>query len=158
MQNQNIRKLTKVALTATIYFVTTITLGYLGYGPIQFRVGEILNLLAFVDPIYIPGVVLGCVISNFIGPFGIIDAVVGGFATFISMYCISKSKNLFIATLWPTIFNGIIVGVELHYLANQPIWFAAVTVAASEFIILSVIGYPVFKILLSKKKFMDIIK
>ncbi len=68
----NTRKLTLIAVVAALYVVLTVSLGMLGYGPIQFRVSEILNLLALIHPIYIFAVGLGCAISN-LYVYGIID-------------------------------------------------------------------------------------
>lgn len=52
-----------IALTAAItaiYAVLTLSLGFISYGPIQFRVAEIMMLLAFLDKGYIVGLTLGC--------------------------------------------------------------------------------------------------
>lgn len=148
--------LIKIALVAAIYSVTTIMFGDLSYGPIQIRFSELLNFLAFIDPWYIPGLVLGCAISNFYS-FGIIDVVVGSFATLLSTYLMYKSKNMIIASLWP-IMNCIFVALELFILGLAPFWFSLVTIAIGEFIIMSIIGIPVFKIIFKNKGFIEAIR
>lgn len=154
----NVNKLARIGIVAALYAVLTIFIAPLSYGPIQFRFSEILTLLAFIDPLYIPGLVLGCIISNFFSPFGLTDVIVGSFATFLSVYLISKSKNLLISSLWPTIMNAIIIGLELYFLVNWPFWITALQIAFGEFVVVTIIGYPLFKSILKDSKLVSILK
>ncbi|MBQ3421577.1 MAG: QueT transporter family protein [Romboutsia sp.] len=157
METSNILKrvgvpgLIKIALTAAIYVVVTLVFSGISYGPIQARPSELLNFLAFIDPLYVVGLTLGCAISNLYS-FGLIDVIVGSLATLISTYLMYKSKSLFVATLWPTIINAIFVAAELFYVAQQPFWFNCLTVGIGEFLIMTIIGYPLFKFVLFKNK------
>lgn len=119
--------LIKISIVATIYIVSTIALGEFSYGPIQFRVSELLNFLAFIDPLYIIALTIGCAISNFYS-FGIIDVFVGSFATLLSTYLMYKSKNMIIASLWPVI-NCVFVAGELYFLGISPFWISLITIA-----------------------------
>ncbi|KGN00903.1 membrane protein [Clostridium novyi A str. 4570] len=157
MKNITVSKITKVAIVAAVYAVLTAAIAPISYGPIQFRISEIMTLLAFIDPLYIPGLVLGCAISNLFSPLGIVDVVVGTTATFISVYMISKSKNLFIASLWPTI-NCVFIGAELYYLQHLPFWLTSLEVAIGEFVVVTLIGYPVFRVLLKKGDIIKLLK
>lgn len=148
--------LIKVALVAAIYSVTTIVFGDLSYGPIQMRFSELLNFLAFIDPWYIPGLVLGCAISNFYS-FGIIDVFVGSFATLLSTYLMYKSKNMIIASLWP-VMNCVFVSAELFLLGIAPFWFSLATIALGEFIVMTIIGVPTFKIIFKNKAFIEAVR
>jgi uncharacterized membrane protein len=158
MNNVNVNKLTKIAIVAALYAVLTVAIAPLSYGGVQFRLSEVMVLLAFIDPLYIPGLVLGCAISNFFSPLGIIDVFVGSFATFLSVYMISKSKSLFVATLWPVLFNGFIVGAELYYVAQLPFWLTSLQVAFGEFVVVTIVGYITFKIILSNKNITNALK
>lgn len=93
--NLTVKKIVMTGLIAAIYAVATIALPFASYNAIQFRFSEVLTLMAFVDSSYIPGLVLGCAIANMFSPLGIIDVLVGTSATFISVFLISKTKNLF---------------------------------------------------------------
>ncbi|ABK61276.1 MULTISPECIES: QueT transporter family protein [Clostridium] len=157
VKNITVSKITKVAIVAAVYAVLTAVIAPISYGPIQFRISEIMTLLAFIDPLYIPGLVLGCAISNLFSPLGIVDVVVGTTATFISVYMISKSKNLFIASLWPTI-NCIFIGAELYYLQHLPFWLTSLEVAIGEFVVVTLIGYPIFRVLLKKGDIIKLLK
>lgn len=150
--------LVKSAVVAALYAALTMTLGFISYGPIQFRIAEVMTLLAFIDPLYIPGLVLGCAISNITSTIGIIDIIVGGLATLIAVYLIRKTKNLFIASLWPTIINSIFVGAELYYVLGLPFWLSALQVAIGEFVVVTIIGYPLFKYVLKNKTLVDALR
>jgi uncharacterized membrane protein len=153
-----VKKLVKIAITAAVYTVATLAIAPLSYGAIQFRLSEVMTLLAFIDPVYIIGLVLGCAISNLYSPLGIVDVIVGTSATLISVYMISKTKNLLISTLWPTIMNGLIVGAELFFVLNQPFWLSTIYVALGEFVVVTCIGYPLFKLLLKREDVIKILK
>ncbi|KEI01832.1 QueT transporter family protein [Clostridium botulinum] len=157
MSDFKINKIAKIAIVAAVYAVLTAAIAPISYGAIQFRLSEVMTLLAFIDPIYIPGLVLGCAISNLFSPLGIVDVVVGTTATFISVYMISKCKNLFVASLWPTI-NCVFIGGELYFLQHLPFWLTSLQVAIGEFVVVTIIGYPVFKILLKNNSVMRVLK
>ncbi|EES92116.1 QueT transporter family protein [Clostridium botulinum C] len=157
MSDFKINKIAKIAIVAAVYAVLTASIAPISYGAIQFRLSEVMTLLAFIDPIYIPGLVLGCAISNLFSPLGIVDVIVGTTATFISVYMISKCKNLFVASLWPTI-NCVFIGAELYYLQHLPFWLTSLQVAIGEFVVVTLIGYPVFKILLKNNSVMRVLK
>lgn len=154
----NIRKLVIIAITAAIYAVATVSIAPLSYGAVQFRFSEVMTLLAFIDPVYIPGLILGCAISNLYSPLGILDVVVGTTATLIAVYMMRKTKNLFIATLWPTITNGLIVGAELYFALNLPFFESALYVALGEFVVVTCIGYPLFRLIMKREDVMKVLK
>lgn len=87
----NTKKLTRIGLVAAIYVVLTWILPMFSYGPIQFRISEILTLLAFYNPIYVLSITIGAFISNIISPLGIIDMFVGAFT--LIFICIRHDKN-----------------------------------------------------------------
>jgi uncharacterized membrane protein len=154
------RIIVKTAAIAAIYTVVTLALAFMSYGNIQFRVSEIMTLLAFFDPISIGGLTLGCFLANLLGPNGLPDALIGTPATLISVIAIAitgkltkQSKTgLFIASLWPTLFNGLIIGYLLHKMFNLPLFLTMGEVALGEFVVITLAGVPVFIILLNKYK------
>lgn len=158
MKNNTTKRLVRTAIIAALYAVITLVLAPISYGNIQFRVSEIMVLLAFFDPFYIGGLTLGCFIANMLGPNGLPDMIFGTFATFISVYAISITgkhvKNntlaLLISSLWPTIFNGIIIGWELNYLAQLPLLLTMVQVAVGEFVVVTILGVPVMNLIKNK--------
>ena len=156
-QLKNVNNLVKVGITAGLYIVLTVGLSPIGYGAIQFRLSELLNILAFINPVYGFGVVLGCLISNLFSPFGIFDIIFGTASTYLAVYFISKTKNLFIATLILTVFSSIVAGV-ISYYTNTPFWINAITVMTGEFIVCTIIGYPIFKYIFANEKLNEFLK
>ena len=110
------KRIVITAAIAALYAVTTLVIAPLSFGSYQFRISEVLVLLALFDPLYIGGLTLGCFIANMLGPNGMMDIIFGTIATFISVVAvyytpkiIRNSKSaLIIASLWPTIINGLI--------------------------------------------------
>jgi len=153
------KKMVKIAVVAALYAALTLGLAPISYGEIQFRISEILVLLVIIDPIFAPGLILGCFIANFFSPLGIVDVVFGTTATAISVGLMLKtSKHLFISTLWPVIVNGLIIGIELYYAYSVPLVIGITQVAFGEFVVVSILGYSVFKILISQKKLVSLMK
>ena len=160
MKKINIKDIVMYASVAAIYVVLTWLFGSLSYGPIQFRISEVLVLLCFFNKKYFTPLTLGCLISNLMSPNSL-DILFGTLATMISLFFICKSKNLFVASLFPVIFNGLIVALELTlfsgiYDINLYLFYAA-TVALGEFVCVSVVGVILFTFLKENKDFIKMI-
>lgn len=157
--------LVKSAIIAALYIAVTLVFQAISFGQIQFRISEIFVLFAFIDPTYLFGLTLGCAIANFFSPFGLIDVVFGTAATFLALLFIIFArrkmgmglKSLFLASLGPVITNGIIIGFQLNYMLNLPLIPSIIFVALGEFVVVTVIGVFVFKSLIIKSKFIELI-
>lgn len=155
----------KTGMIAAIYAVVTMALAPISYGDIQFRISEVLTLLAFINPIYIPGLVLGCIIANLQSPLGIIDIALGSTATLLAVTCIyltnkflgTSLKSLIVASLWPVVFNGLIIGWMLNYLFQIPLVAAIGSVALGEFVVVSIFGVLVFNMIMKNRRFYNIL-
>ena len=155
---KTVKRLVRTAIIAALYVVLTLALAPISYGAVQFRVSEIMVLLAFFDPFYIGGLTLGCFIANILGPNGVADIIFGTLATFVSVYTISvtgkfvknSKASLIIASLWPTILNGVIIGWMMNYLYQLPLLLSVGEVAIGEFIVVTIIGVPVIKFIENK--------
>jgi len=143
----NIKKLVRGALIAALYAALTILLAPISYGPVQCRVSEALTLLPFYLPEAVPGLFIGCVFANFIGGYGLPDMVFGSLATLIAAFLTLKSRNIFVAALWPVLSNMIIIGTMLHYLIDAPLVLTCIYVAIGELLSCYVIGVPLMKLL-----------
>lgn len=143
-----VRNLVFNAMIAALYAVLTVALEPISYGAVQFRLAEVMTLLAFVNPVFTPGLVLGCLIANLFSPLGMVDVVVGTFATFLAVYPMRYCKSVWTASLLPVISNGLLVGVELTLLFQLPLFATILSVAAGEFVVVSVIGVALYYILI----------
>lgn len=140
-------------IIAALYATLTLALAPISFGAIQFRISELLNWLTWLNPFAIPGLVLGCLISNLFSSLGIFDVIFGTLATFLTVFFMSKTKNIFIASIYAPIFS-ILIGVVI-LLGGVPLIPAAIdtsTIMISEFIIMSIIGIPIVKLIQSRLK------
>ena len=69
------------AMIAAIYVALTLSLMPISYGPIQFRVSEALCILPFFTPAAVPGLFVGCLLSNLLGGLVPMDVICGSLAT-----------------------------------------------------------------------------
>ena len=58
---------------------------------------------------------------------------------------ISRTKNMYLASLWPTIFS-FIIGLELYLVYGSPFIASTLSVMAGELICITLIGCIVFSI------------
>ena len=129
------------ALIAALYIALTLPFASFSFGPIQFRILEALLLLLVIDKKFSPGIIIGCLIVNIFSPLGMYDVVFGTLATMITCYAMIKTENMILKLLYPAIFNGIIVGLELTILfTNTPFIFNLITVALGEIVVVFVPG------------------
>lgn len=158
------KRFTRTAIIAAIYAATTLAIAPFAYGSIQFRISEILVLLALFDPLYISGLTLGCLIANMLGPNGLLDIIFGTLATFISLIAIyftgkiikNYKLKLILSSIWPTIINGLIIGWMLNKLYKLPLILSMGEVAIGEFVVVTIIGVPLF--LFAGNPFEDVLK
>ncbi|WP_326908450.1 QueT transporter family protein [Sedimentibacter sp. MB31-C6] len=158
MKKNKIQFITRTALIAALYAALTYAFAWLGYEQVQFRVSEILVLFAFIEPKYGLGLILGCVLANLPSPLGLIDIVVGSFATLMAiMFIVSvrkllgyNKKALIIASLGPVISNAILVGLELTYVFNTPFLWNAFYVAVGELVVVTIMGTVIVNSIMKK--------
>ncbi|WP_312815729.1 QueT transporter family protein [Sedimentibacter sp.] len=148
MKRNNVQFITRTALVAASYAALTYAFAWMSYEQLQFRVSEILVLFAFIEPKYGLGLILGCVLANLASPLGVIDIVVGSFATLLAIMFIVmvrkllgyNIKALIIASLGPVVSNALLVGLELTYLFSTPFLLNAFYVAVGEFVVVTLVG------------------
>ena len=141
----SIKDLSQIAIMCALYVVLTYALAPLAYGSVQFRLSEMLVLLCFYNRKYSISMIIGCLLANLLSPMGIWDIVFGTLATVFAVVGVCFSKKLWVAALWPTLFNGLIVGGELSIIYHLPFFMAAVQVAIGEFVSVSLFGCSVWK-------------
>ena len=157
MKNLSVSRLVKLGIVAAIYVALTLALSSLSYGNIQFRIAEALMLLCFYKKDYGISLIVGCLIANIFSPMFLWDMTFGTLATILAVICMIYSPNIYIASIFPVIFNGIIVGLELHFLYDLPFVLSAIEVAVGEFVCVCIVGIIIFKLLEKNKKFMKML-
>ena len=87
MKTRWIRETVTAALIAAMYTALTVAVAPLSYGLVQCRVSEALTVLAAFTPAAVPGLTVGCFLSNLIGLStganiaGALDLLLGPLAT-----------------------------------------------------------------------------
>ena len=116
------RTLTRGALIASLYVGLTYisTIFGLSSGAIQFRLSEMLCILPIFMPEAIPGLLIGCIVSNIVSGCVIWDIVFGSLATLIGAvgaYLLRgvPLKFKWVATLPNLLSNMVIVPFVLTY-------------------------------------------
>lgn len=165
MKKNKIQFMTRTALVAAAYAALTYAFAWMSYDQLQFRVAEILVLFVFIEPKYGLGLILGCILANCASPLGVIDVVVGSFATLLAIIFIASvrkvlgynKKALIIASLGPVIFNSLLVGFELTYIFNTPFLWNAFYVALGEFAAVTVAGTVVVNSIMKNNTLLEVL-
>lgn len=157
------------ALIAALYVAINYTQEFIlpstTTGPVQFRLSELLCTFVLFLPAAIPGVTVGCLLSNLIA-VGVLplDIILGTSATLIAAVFAYRLRNLrickipFFSLAMPVVFNAVIIGLELEIFYIEGAFtltgflIQAGFVALGEFAVCVVLGIP-FYLLLSKAPF-----
>ena len=157
MEKKGALFLTQAAMIAALYVVLTYIANLFGLasGVIQIRLSEMLCILPVFTPAAIPGLFIGCLLSNILTGCVIWDILFGSLATLagaIGTYLLRNHK--FVFTLPPVAANMIVVPLVLQYAYGVPdaVWYLAVTVGAGEVISVCILGMLLYKVLYRQRK------
>lgn len=166
MKNTKVMNITKGAIIAAMYVALTFAQSSLlpgtVSGDIQFRASEVLCVLAFYTPAAIPGLTIGCLISNLLAGLGAVDLILGPLASLLAALTMYALRNVrwfklpILGLLMPAVFNGLIVGFEIAFFFTvggftfPAFLIAGGFVALGELAVLFVLGIPL-TLLLDKK-------
>lgn len=115
-----VKKLTISSVIAALYAALTLILAPISFGAVQCRISEALCVLPIFTPYAIPGLFIGCLISNLIGGMGIFDIVFGSLTTLIAATLTYKfRKNTLVALIFPVILNALVVGAYLSFVMTE---------------------------------------
>ena len=141
--NKRTLYVTQAAVIAAIYVVLVFVFQYSSFGPIQFRIAEALTILPYFTAAAIPGVTIGCLLSNLLFRADLLDVVFGTAATFIAAYLSYQLKdNKFLVPIPPILINAIIIPwvLKFAYFEADPIPFLMLTVGAGQLLSAGVLG------------------
>ena len=163
MRNKNVTMITQGAIIAALYVVLTMIANAMGLAnqAIQIRFSEALCILPFFTVAAIPGLTVGCLISNMLTGAMVWDVLFGSLATLlgaIGTYLLRKNKVLMMFP--PVIANAVIVPFVLRYgygitwMLGEVEWsipYFAITVGIGEIISVCGLGGMLLKALLPYK-------
>ena len=115
--------ITQAALIAALYTVLTIiAAGFdLASGAIQVRFSEALTIMPFFTPAAIPGLTLGCLLSNILTGCALPDIIFGTLATLLgALGSYALRSNRFLCAIPPIVSNALIIPFILTYAYHIP--------------------------------------
>ena len=147
----NTQFVAKAGIIAALYIVLAMLSTALGIssGPVQLRLSEMLSILAFFTPAAIPGLTLGCLISNVLSGCVIWDIIFGSIATLLgAIGTWLLKKNRFLSLIPPILSNTIIVPLILSYAygIKTALPLLMLSIFVSEFISAGILGHITYTI------------
>lgn len=143
-------------IIAAIYTALSMLSSVFGiaYGPIQCRFSEAMTVLPFLIPEAIPGLFVGCLLTNLMSTVGPLDIVLGSLATLLAALWTRRMPNKYLAPLPPVLCNAVIIGAMIAWYQvgfSSGFWgafaFNALTVGVGEAIACYVLGLLLLHIL-----------
>jgi uncharacterized membrane protein len=125
----------------------------------------VLCLLVFINPVFAPGVILGCFISNLLlSPIMVPDIIFGTLHTAVSMWLITRVKHISLAAAIPVIFCFIIGAELILFIPEIPktavsFLTTTFTVMVGEAAVLFLVGLPLVKFgIMRNERLMEFLK
>lgn len=111
------KQLATAGIIAAIYTVMSLLSSVFGiaYGPIQCRFSEALTVLPFFLPEAIPGLFIGCIVTNLMSTVGPLDLILGSLATLLAALWTRRMPNKWLAPLPPVLCNAVIIGAMIAW-------------------------------------------
>ena len=161
MKSLSLPRLTFAALIAAVYAALTIALGFISYGPIQFRIAEVLCILPFFLPFTTWGLFVGCILANLMSPVGVMDVIFGSLATLGCCLCSAaigrtwdgkRWGKCILSCLMPVVWNAVVIGLLLALFyaedgrAKIVLFFLyGAEVGLGELVVMFVLGLPLMR-------------
>ena len=152
MKDQRIKLICQGGIIAALYLALTLLANALGLAnyAVQVRFSESLTILPYFTPAAVPGLFVGCLLSNILTGCALPDIIFGSLATLIGAAAtyMLRNKSKWLAPLPAIVSNAIIVPFVLLYAYGiEPLWFSFVTVTAGEIISCGVLGMLLLNVL-----------
>ncbi|GBU11063.1 membrane protein [Erysipelotrichaceae bacterium] len=159
-----VKELSEIAIITTLYIVMTLIVP-VSFGPIQFRVSEMLNFVVIFKPKYAIGVVLGVFISNIFSSYGL-DVIFGTLHTMLSfIICIAifqvikdkKLRYLIVTLVFSALISIIAWEITIIDQAPELFWTFYLTLMLSELTVLGLGSFIMWQVekVLEQKKIID---
>lgn len=143
MKSKKLVFICQAAVIAALYVVLTYVFSAFASGVIQVRVSEALTVLPAFTPAAIPGLVIGCLLSNTLTGCVLLDIIFGSVATLIgALGSYALRRHTWLVPIPPIVSNMIIVPFVLRfaYGATDAFPFMIATVGAGEIISCYLLG------------------
>ncbi len=142
---KNTRYIAEGAMIAALYVILTYISMMLGLdkGAVQCRLSEALTVLPFLFPSAVPGLFIGCILSNLLTGCAVWDIVLGSLATLVAAMVTRRIKKYpYLAALPAIVANTVVIPPVLAYVyhVETALPIIALTVFAGEIISCGILG------------------
>lgn len=144
------------AVIASLYVVLTYLSNMIGLasGAVQVRLSEALTVLPVFTPAAIPGLFVGCLLSNILTGGIVWDIVFGSLATLLgAIGTYFLKRHAFLSPLPPILANGLIIPFVLRYAYSLEgsVPYFMLTVGLGEIVSCGVLGLLLYYALKKRK-------
>ena len=149
---RNTRFLVQASLIAAIYTALCMILHPISFGfaGIELRVSEALTLLPVITPAAVPGLFIGCLLSNLLGGATMLDVVFGSMTTLVAALITRLwRKRPALAELPPVLLNAVVIGALLRYAYGvaMPLWLCMLSIGLGQLAACYGIGLPLMRMM-----------
>ena len=146
-----IRRLVQASLIAAVYTALCMILHPIsfGFGGVELRVSEALSLLPMMTPAAVPGLFVGCLLSNLLGGATMLDVVFGSLTTLAAAVLTRKWRSRpLLAALPPVLMNAVVIGALLRYAYGvaMPLGLCLASIGRGQAAACYAIGLPLMKL------------
>lgn len=141
--DEKVIHMVQAAMIAAVYVALTLPIQPIAYGPIQFRVSEALTILPYFTSAAIPGVTIGCFLSNILMGAPLPDIIFGTLATLIgTVFSRMLRRQKFLVCIPPILSNALIIPwvLKFAYEFEDAVPYMMLTVGAGEVLAAGVLG------------------
>ncbi|MDE7332285.1 MAG: QueT transporter family protein [Lachnospiraceae bacterium] len=147
----SVTTIVQAAMIAALYVVLTLLANVLGLAnyAVQVRFSEALTILPYFTPAAIPGLFIGCLLSNMLTGCAVPDIIFGSLATLLAAVLTYRLRRFrWLAPIPPIAANAVVVPFVLLYAYGVgPLWLSFITVTIGEIISCGVLGMILLSVL-----------
>ena len=157
--NKKVLFIVHAAVIAALYVVLTMLANALGLAnyAVQLRFSEALTILPYFTPAAIPGLFVGCILSNLLTGCVPLDIIFGSLATLLGALGTHalRKRTKWLAPVCPILANTLIVPFVLAYVYQfeGSIPYFMLTVGAGEIISCGILGILLLNVLQKYRKY-----
>ena len=143
-----VRSLAVGGIVAALYTALTLLFAPISFSQIQFRISEALTLLPALSSSSVPGLFIGCLVSNLITGQPWQDVLFGSLATLAAAMLTRRfRRNIWLAALMPVAVNALVIGLMLYFVYGLHPYISFLTVGAGQAAVCFALGVPMVKMI-----------
>ena len=144
------------AIIASLYALITLAVAPISSGLMQLRISEAMAVLPYFTLAAVPGLFVGCLVSNLLLGAALPDIIFGSLSTLLAAFITFKLKGYLrpslarcFAPLSAVLINALVIGWLLFdiYKVGSPFWVCAMYVALGQALVCYGLGVPLLLLL-----------